>query len=155
MLHLGKATLGIIFTCHKEIGCTFELWDQTVSLEDWLESSARLVADPIWPTGGRHLTDLRSGDTISAIYDSDLDEVSDLFSIYAERIAGLKLAIVAPEQARRRPELFVKFVSVIGVKAEVFETLKDACAWLGIDFPQAENVLVTLRAEIRTRSASK
>ena len=145
--------MGILFKCHKEIGCTFELWDQTVSLEQWLESSAKLVVDPEWPTCRKHLTDLRPGDTISSIYDSDLTEISELFSIYAERLAGLKLAIVA-QKNQRRPELFAQVVSSIGVEATVFQSLEDACAWLSLDFAQAENVLLSLRAQLRARPAS-
>jgi hypothetical protein len=145
--------VGILFRCDREIGCTFELWDRTVSLEQWLESSAKLVADPDWPTGRRHLTDLRTGDTVSAIHDSDLKEISELFSIYAERVAGLKLAMVA-EKNQRRPELFAQVVFGIGVEAAVFRSLEEACAWLNVDLAQTESILLSLRAQLRPGTTS-
>lgn len=143
-------TLGIIHTCDREIGCTFELWDQTVTLEEWLESSARLVANPEWPVNGRQLTDLRTSMDISNIYDSDLDEVSNLFAILGDRIEGMKLAIVS-ESGHRRPGLFADFVSGIGVSASVFPDVKSACDWLGINPDAAENILCNLRTELRRR----
>lgn len=142
--------MGIIHTCNREIGCAFELWDQTVTLDEWLESSARLAANPDWPVNGLHLTDLSTSTDISTIYESDLDEVSSLFSILGDRIAGVKLAIVS-ESGHRKPRLFAKFVSEIGVTASVFPDVKSACNWLGIDPTAAQNILNNLRTEIRSR----
>jgi hypothetical protein len=139
----------ILYTCHKEIGCTFEVWSSAVSLEEWLDHCRNLAADPAWPAGNKHLTDLSTSSDISSIYESDLYEVSELFSILPERIARLKLALFTGDRHQRKPELFALFLSSTGVSTRVCRALEDACAWLGIDRLDAEKILAGLRAEIQ------
>lgn len=141
--------MAIIYICDKEIGCTYEVWSQAVSLEEWLDHCRNLAADPVWPAGNRHVADLSESLDTSSIYESDLDEVSQLFSIYRERIAGLRLALVTGNRHQRKPELFGQFVSSIGVDTRLCRELEDACAWLGIDCKEAETILAGLRARIQ------
>ena len=141
--------MAIIHTCSENIGCTFEVWDQTVSLAEWLDNCTDLAADPHWPAGKRHLTDLRTSSDVSTIYDSDLQDVSSLFSIFGDRVAGLRLAIVISESQQRSAGVFANFISSTGVTPYLAREMEDACAWLGIDCKEAETILAGLRAKIQ------
>ena len=136
--------MAILWENDSSTGCTFETWEGAVSFEEWLRHVQAVVTDPNWPAGKRHLVDLKRTKDFSDIFESDLDEVSSLISIYEDRVVGVKLAIIA-DPGVRKPELFIQFLSTIGVEGKVFVDLAAACQWLNLDPAQAEQKLQQLR----------
>ena len=137
--------MAIIYRCNQQIGCSFEVWSKTVTLAEWLDHCSAIATDPDWPCGKRHFVDLRSASDISTIYESDLDEVASMFSIYPERLKDLQIAMLVVPQNQTKGELFGKFISRLGVNVQATETFEEACGWLGIDCDQAKAVFSDLK----------
>lgn len=142
--------MGILYSCDNKIGCTFEVWDRTVTLQEWIDNAAKQVADPKWPAGKRYLGDLTSARDEHSITESDLREVSALFGIYRDRIAGVGLAIVV-EKEFRKSRIFARFLSLFGVHSTVCARVTTASKWLGIDPHEAATHLQHLRSKMRRR----
>jgi hypothetical protein len=137
--------VAIIYRCNQQIGCSFELWGKTVTLGQWLDHCSAIAADPEWPCGQRHFVDLQSTSDISTIYESDVDEVADLFSIFSERIKDLRIALLVAPGNRTKGELFAKFISRLEVTAYVTEALEEACQWLALNCDEAKSVFSELK----------
>ncbi|HVO77104.1 MAG TPA: hypothetical protein VMT60_03880, partial [Candidatus Bathyarchaeia archaeon] len=120
-----------------------------VTAEDFLANVRRVSSDPDWPPSGRlHLSDLRN---VSADVSIDVGTIKKAVDIYVqkpERIADLKVAIVASE-VFAKAAIFERLMSLYRLSVIVFNSLDTACTWLGIDADEAERTLQEMGAQSR------
>jgi hypothetical protein len=145
--------MSIAYHIDHERGLALVLWNGVVTAAEFLAHARWLVADPAWPpSGGRHLTDLRSATLHPSIDDGVLREAADIFGAHP-RIAGLRHAIVAGD-AFVKADAFERLIRRYGLFAFVFNSLNPACAWLGIDATDAGRILQSLRTQARPGNAT-
>jgi hypothetical protein len=135
--------VSISYRLDKQRGVTCAVWDGLVTADIFLAHARRLLADPDWPPGGRHLSDLRTAQLDESLDDVALKTVADLYGTHP-KIGTMRVAVVAGEFfekagvferyiARHRPFLFV------------FNSLNPACSWLGLDANEIDPILDELR----------
>ncbi|MBI3845167.1 MAG: hypothetical protein HY292_11085 [Planctomycetes bacterium] len=137
--------MGIAYRIDLDRGVTFVLWDKRVTAVEFLAHVRKLISDSEWPPAKRlHLCDLRHATLDASIDEAKLKEAADLYGTKREKIAMMKIAIVAGD-AFAKSTLFERFVSHYGPTVIVFNNLETACAWLGIAVSDAKQSLDGLR----------
>jgi hypothetical protein len=127
-----------------ERGITLVVWDGTVGLNEVLAHVEHLRADPDYPAGNLHLTDLR---TFVPAGPPPIDELGPaVLSAYAR--PGFRWAVVAVEAFAGVKELMDAVVPA-GLDMIAFTDLHTACVWLGVDPAWARQTLVEVRDELR------
>ena len=139
--------MGIAYSCDKDKGVSYEVWEGVVSGSDWVQHVRRQVADRNWPAGDKSLTDVRLVSLDSAIGDADLEEVGAIYRAQTKKIASSRAAVVASKEFRFCP-LYPIFTSRHGMRVIVFNNFAMACKWLGLDPNEADRSIVRLRAKI-------
>jgi len=124
------------------------VWDGLVSGDHWeAHTRQRLADDPTWPSGTRRLADITTFDP-SALTSPDITTVVELLRTRTSRLVGTRMAIVASggwELARE----FERQVDRLGTTTIVFNEVKSAAKWLGIDVDVARTTITRLRADAR------
>ncbi len=145
--------MGIIYQVHEGLGTTFEAWCGMITATIFLAHANLMASDPRWPQPERrHMADLRS---VSVDTSMDQETVEKAAAIYAQgrnRLAGLKLAIIAHTQFDKVTGFQAVLVRY-GASVIVFNHTSAACKWLGIDTDAAEAVLYRLRDAAREKAA--
>jgi len=118
-------------------------WDGVVTAEEFLSHVRRLIADVRWPPEpARHLTDLRSAMLDPSIDASVMQSAADLFGS-RRRIANLRVAIVAGDEFAKARE-FEALIAPYQPLLFVFNSLRPACEWLGVDAEDVGRILQSL-----------
>jgi hypothetical protein len=124
------------------------VWDGLVSGDHWeAHTRRRLADDPTWPSGTRRLADITTFDP-SALTSPDITTVVELLRSRTSRLVGTRMAIVASggwELARE----FERQIDRLGTTTIVFNEVKSAANWLGIDVDVARATITRLRAQAR------
>ena len=107
----------------------------------------QLAADPSWPQGKRRLSDITTLDP-SLLTLADVVTVTALFRERLQNLAGARQAIVASQGWELARE-FERYIDRLGATTVVFNRVKDACVWLGIDPVLARQRIAALRAGLR------
>ena len=131
---------------------TVAVWHGTVSGAEWKHFvHVQLANDPDWPRGKRHLADLTTFDP-GELSSEDLDAVVGLVSGRIVKIARRREAIVASlgwELARG----FERRIQRLGAMTVVFNSVPDACTWLGADLERVREIVSGLRDELRANAS--
>lgn len=138
--------MSIAYHLDKERGSTLACWGGTVTLAEFMAHIHRLIADPGWPAGQLYLTDLRGVHLHPSIDEATLEMAADLFGQYRNKIASLRMAIVADE-AFPQSRIFERHLSKYGPIVIVFADFATACTWLGLQVDVAERTLAQLRTQ--------
>lgn len=139
--------MGITYHLDKQRRTTFVRWEGVVAADEFLTHVRRLIADSAWPTGRRHLTDLRSASSDPSIDEATLEAAANLFGEHRDKIANMQIAIVA-EKEFPKSRIFERYFSKYGANVIVFAQIATACVWLGIDAYEAERILQELRGSL-------
>ena len=125
------------------------VWDGVVSGTHWeAHTRQRLAEDPSWPSGTRRLADITSFDP-SALTSPDVTTVLELLRSRTSKLVGTKLAIVASDGWDLARD-FERQIDRLGTTTIVFNEVKSAVDWLGIDLDVARATITRLRAEARS-----
>jgi len=122
------------------------VWDGVVSGDHWeAHTRQRLADDPTWPSGVRRLADITSFDP-SALTSPDITTVVELLRTRTSKLVGTRLAIVASDGWQLARD-FERQIDRLGTTTIVFNEVKSAADWLGIDVDTARATIKRLRAE--------
>ena len=126
----------------------FIVWDGVVSGSHWEDHTRqRLADDPSWPSGTRRLADITSFDP-SELTSPDIATVVELFRSRTSKLVGTRIAIVASDGWRLARD-FERQIDRLGTTTIVFNEVKSASDWLGIDVDVARATLARLRSDAR------
>lgn len=139
--------MGIAYSCDKDKGVSYEVWEGVVSGGEWVQHVRRQAADRNWPAGDRSLTDVRLVSVDSSIGDADLKQVSAIYAAQTKKIIGRRAAVVASKEFRMSP-LYQIFTSKHNMRVIVFGDFAMACKWLGLDAKDAEQSIAHLRTRL-------
>jgi hypothetical protein len=135
--------MSIVYRVDERLGTAFVVWQGTVTAEEFLAHVRRLTADADWPPDQRkHLTDLRSAIVDVSIDDQVLKTAADLFGKHP-KTGKLRVAVVAAD-SYIKAGTFEKLIAPHQVLLFVFNSIRPACGWLGIDVADAEAILQAL-----------
>jgi hypothetical protein len=124
------------------------VWHGTVTGAEWEAFvRQRLLEEPRWPIGKRRLADITTFEP-SRLGPADVDTITDLYLDRLHNLVGSRQAIVA-SQGWDLARKFERNIDRLGATTIVFNSLDDACAWLGIDAETARERLTTLRSSLR------
>jgi len=124
------------------------VWDGVVSGSDWeAHTRRRLADDPTWPSGTRRLADITSFDP-SELTTPDVATVVELLRTRLSRLVGTRIAVVASSGWAIARD-FERQIDRLGTTTIVFNEVKSAADWLGIDVDVARTTTRRLRAEAR------
>ena len=138
--------MGIVYRVDQSLGTALVLWDGTINAQEFLSHVRNLTADQNWPPHTkRHLSDLRTAIVDDSIDDEVLKAAAELFGRHP-KIATLRAAIVAAE-SYVKAGVFERLITPYRPFVFVFNTLRPACMWLGIDAAQTEGSLRSLRTD--------
>jgi hypothetical protein len=138
-----------IHRCDPERHCTFIVWHEDVTAEEWHAHADAVLADPLFPPGKRILTDMRTSGGAPSITDTVVREIGARLNAESAVFEKLQLAIV-PNGAWTRAQLLLdEEVSIPGLRAMTFTGLGTACVWLGLDYDDVQPVLQSLREELK------
>jgi hypothetical protein len=135
--------VSISYRIDLERGLTAAVWDGQVTADDFLNHARRIIADPAWPAGEHHLTDLRTATLDSSIDDAVLKRVADLYGKHP-KIPNLRVAVVAGDEFEKAG-LFERYIARYRPFLFVFNSLNPACAWLGLDAREITKILDEIR----------
>jgi hypothetical protein len=133
--------VGIGYRLDTAQGLTLVVWDDDVTADESTSYVMRLSADFDWPPGLLHLTDLTTAGEVVA---PDRDLLGEL-------VAGhdpFRMAIIAPA-ASGVASRFEHAAASIGSNAVMFDGLRAACAWLGIDDAATRVTLDAIRHDLQ------
>ena len=124
------------------------VWDGVVSGSEWeAHTRQRLADDPTWPSGTRRLADITSFDP-SELTTPDVATVVELLRTRLSRLVGTRIAVVASSGWAIARD-FERQIDRLGTTTIVFNEVKSAADWLGIDVDVARTTTRRLRAEAR------
>src|SRR3954469_9480571 len=125
------------------------VWDGVVSGSHWEDHTRqRLADDPAWPSGTRRLADITSFDP-SELTSPDIAVVVELLRSRPSRLVGTKIAVVASDGWDLARD-FERQIDRLGTTTIVFNEVKSAADWLGIDVDVARATITRLRADARS-----
>ena len=139
--------MGIAYSCDKDKGISYEVWEGLITGSDWVAHIRRQVADREWPAGDKSVTDVQMVSSDSSIEKADLEQVMAIYRAQPAKLAQGRAAVVASQEFRSS-QLFQIFTSRHGFRLIVFNDLNLACKWLGIDTKDAERSVNLLRAKL-------
>ena len=126
----------------------FIVWDGVVSGSHWEDHTRqRLDDDPSWPSGTRRLADITSFDP-SELTSPDIATVVELLRSRTSKLVGTRIAIVASDGWRLARD-FERQIDRLGTTTIVFNEVKSAADWLGIDVDVARATIARLRSDAR------
>jgi hypothetical protein len=125
------------------------VWDGVVSGDDWeTHTRRRLADDPSWPSGTRRLADITSFDP-SALTSPDVATVVELLRTRTSKLVGTRIAVVASEGWDLARD-FERQIDRFGTTTIVFNEVKSAADWLGVDVDATRSTIKRLRTEARS-----
>ncbi len=137
--------MGISYRILPQKGVTIVLWQGEVGMDEMLAQLQRLNKDPDWPPSkGLQITDLRDVH-LNEITVEMLRQTVETMSIAPNKLAHIKMAIVARDEFRKSAT-FARMMDKFQTTIVVFNSLDNACDWLGLDYRDVEQVLVELRS---------
>lgn len=140
--------MGIIYSCDRQIGVIFVVWDGEVTWDEWREQIHKLMADPDWPSISRLIADLQTVTNTSTMGSAEVDEAASIFGSRLADMARKRVAVIARDEFGKA-NLFGDLLSHFGVSLVVFNSLDTACLFLGIDLSDTHQRLQELRATLR------
>jgi len=147
--------VGITYRCDAEHGCTFVVWDQGATPEEWHGHLDRLFADPAFPPGERWLVDLGTARGAPIITDEVIAEVGKRLNAESDTLNEMRVAIVPNGTWEKARQLVDREVSIPGLRAILFNELSVACAWLGLPPGEIGLILESIRTELRGASPNQ
>jgi hypothetical protein len=135
--------VSISYRLDHQRGLTCGVWDGLVTGNDFLAHVKRITADPAWPPGNLHLTDLSTAIVDATIDDGVMKAAADLFGTHP-KVAGLRIAVVAGG-AFEKAGIFERHIARYRPFMFVFNSLNPACSWLGLDAKEIGPILDDVR----------
>lgn len=136
--------MGIAHKLVPELGLTVVVWHGDVTADDSVNHLVRLAEEQHWPPGLLHLTDMRTVKTVT-LPDPELLEL--LFDGSHWRDEDLVKVVIVPAEMLRGTTV-EDAAAGLGMNADVFGDVANACARLGIDPIPIARMVDALRAEI-------
>lgn len=140
--------MGITYRLDPRLGCTFVVWDGTVTAEVWRAHFDRIFSDPAFSPGHRYLTDLSTAGEAPSITGEIIEEMGKRFNVEPEAVTLTQLAII-PNGNWEKALQFDHEISVPGLQAMLFNEPSVACMWLGLAVNDVRPILEDLRADLR------
>jgi len=122
------------------------LWEGTVTAQEWLAQVRQLTAEPDWPAITRMLCDLRNVQDVSTIGEAEIEQAINILKAAPGDLRTKKCAIPASE-AFRLATTYQRAISPYSTSVIVFNSLETACVYLGVDPARVQGVLDSLRRE--------
>jgi len=139
--------MGLAHLCDHDLGCTFVVWDRTVTFDHWRDHIWGLSHDRTFPPGIKALADLTTAAGDASITIEVIEEMSVALRAHSGRTPPIELAVI-PNHAWDRTNQVEYRDEGTKVTAVVFNDLPEACAWLDIDAGTAQRILNQLRADL-------
>jgi hypothetical protein len=136
--------MGIKYSVDRKRDLIFNLWEGTVTGEEWLAQVRQLTAEPDWPAVTRMICDLRDVQDFSTIGEAEIAQAIELLRKAPGDLRKKKCAIPASE-AFRIATIYQKALAPYAGTVIVFTSLETACVFLGLDLPEVQGVLGGLR----------
>ncbi|HEY6318327.1 MAG TPA: hypothetical protein VI462_10640 [Acidimicrobiia bacterium] len=86
--------MGIAYRLDPRLGCTFVVWDRTVTAEVWRAHLDRMFSDPAFPAGRRCLADLSTAGEAPSITGEIIEEMGKRFNVEFEVRTLMRLAMI-------------------------------------------------------------
>jgi hypothetical protein len=113
---------------------------------------AKLAADPDWATSRRIITDLTRVPAHSRPTPDQIEETADAFlQQLAAPVANVKWAVVA-DRTFEDAQSFGSHIEGEVRRMIVFNSIRTACVWLGVDGGDVQVIIDNLRQQMRTKS---
>ena len=88
--------MSIVYRIDKEKGYTLVVWEGVVTADEFLAHIRRLSSDTDWPPPRRlHLSDLHTASLDASMDEAILQAAAHLYGQHPDKIASMKVAIVA------------------------------------------------------------
>jgi len=136
--------VGIAHRLLPDLGLTVVVWHGEVTADDSAYHLVRLADEPCWPPGSLHLTDMRTVTTVT-LPDPELLEL--MFEGSHWRDEDLKKVVIVSAELLRNTRV-QDSAAALGMNADVFGDVANACAHLRIDPIATAALLEELRSEI-------
>jgi hypothetical protein len=120
------------------------LWEGTVTADEWLEQVRRLTAEPDWPAITRMVCDLRTVKDVSTIGEAVIGQAVELLRAAPGDLRVKRCAIPASD-AFRIATIYQNALAPYAGSVIVFNSLDRACIYLGLDLAATEATLESLR----------
>jgi hypothetical protein len=140
--------MGIAHKLVPDLGLTVVMWHGHITAEDSIRHLVGLAADPSWPPGLRHITDMRTAKTVT-LPDPELLEL--LFEGSPWRDEDLEKVVIVSGELLRTTTV-ADAAAALGMNAVVFGDVTSACARLKVDPTTVDDILNQLRSEIEDRT---
>ena len=122
--------ISIVYRIEREKGYTLVLWVGVVTANQFLTHARRLSSDADWPPPRRlHFSDLRLASLDASMDEAILQTAADLYGQRPDKIANMKVAIVADNAFWKAIE-FERIISRYWAFTIVFNALPTACTGL-------------------------
>jgi hypothetical protein len=142
--------MAIIHKSDTQKGITFNVWDATIVLEDWLKHMSELMADPEWRALPRFIADLQTVTDTTSISDGAVEKAAAILNSNRE-IMSRKLGAVVAQDEFWRARRFGNLLQQFGTSTITFNTLDTACLFLGLDLTETRQAIRQLRAQLREK----
>jgi hypothetical protein len=128
------------------------VWHEDVTPDEWHAHIDSVLADPLFRSSPRILTDMRTSGGAPSITETVVREIGERLNAERALFEKKQLAIVPNGAWSRAQILLDEEVSIPGLRAMTFTGLGTACVWLGLDYDDVQPVLQGLRDELKRRS---
>jgi len=136
--------MGIAYRINKALGCTVVVWDGSITAEHQTEHVLRLAADPEWPPGRVHLTDLTTPTEVT-LPDPTLVDVLIEGTDVRDHVD--KAIVVRP--GFLSGTCIQESRTSLGARSRPFSDLDRACAHLNVNAATIRTTIEALREELR------
>jgi hypothetical protein len=143
--------MGIIYSCDRQRGIIFIVWDGEVTWEDWRAHIHMLQADPDWYSIVRVIADLQTVTDTTSMGVKEIEQAAANFGLKRDTLARKRCAVLARDEFGKAKR-FGEFISSFGVTLIVFNSLDTACLFLDLDLKETRRILDGLRAALRTKT---
>lgn len=141
--------MGIIYSCERQKGVIFIVWDGEVTADDWFHHIHKLLSEPDWLIIPRIIADVQTASDTESIGDKEIEAVAALFSEQAEIVSQKRAAVLA-NQMFGKAKKFETQALRFGASLVVFTALDTACTFLSLNLEYTRQALDGLRLKLRS-----
>jgi hypothetical protein len=144
--------MGIAYRCDTRTGLTVAVWDGEITDDERRQHMAKLAADPDWANSRRLITDLTRVPNESRPTGNQIAEAAEVFlDQLAAPIADVKWAVVADRTFGDARNFGAQIEGEVR-RMIVFNSVRTACVWLGVDAGDVQIIIDNLRQQVRAAS---
>jgi hypothetical protein len=136
-----------------ESGHVIEVWVGRITKEEFFSHERQQWLDPKLPSAPQFLVDFTRATVEPSIGDQDIQEFVDLYHQYSDKAAGSRAAIVAGKEFDKA-SLYGRLAEREKVNVIVFNTIKTACVWLGVNEAEVRKWVDRTQAELLAAPSS-